>query len=304
MILIADSGSTKAHWCLMAANGHTSEYYTDGVNPIFQTVEQMKAVLLDQLLPQMAKQLWAGTITRVFFYGAGCTPEKSPLAKQAIEAVFHKAEAEVASDMLGAARGLLGTARGVACILGTGSNSCLYDGERIVWNVPALGFILGDEGSGAVLGRRLISDLLKNQLGEDLKQKFLSQYHLTQADIIEHVYRLPMPNRWLAQFAPFCSENIEDKRIYNLVYNHLSSFIVRNVRQYYAAEQTAHIGNDPYECVDLAALPVGFVGSIAYYFRPVLEQVLHDNGLPAAAILKDPISGLITFHRKDALPTM
>lgn len=286
MILIADSGSTKAHWCLMAANGHTSEYYTDGVNPLYRTVEQMTAVLSNQLLPQMAKQLWAGTITRVFFYGAGCTPEKSPLAKQAIEAVFRKAEAEVASDMLGAARGLLGTERGVACILGTGSNSCFYDGNTIVWSVPALGFILGDEGSGAVLGRRLISDLLKNQLGDDLKQKFLSQYGLTQADIIEHVYRQPMPNRWLAQFARFAAENKEDKRIYSLVYDHFSSFVERNVLQY-----------------DAAALPIGFVGSIAYFFRPILEQVLHDHGLQTKQILQDPISGLAAYHRKDAVPT-
>ncbi len=285
MILIADSGSTKAHWCLIAANGHTSEYYTDGVNPLYQTVEQMRAVLSNQLLPQMAKQLWAGTITRVFFYGAGCTPEKSPLAKQAIEAVFRKAEAEVVSDMLGAARGVLGTEQGVACILGTGSNSCFYDGSAIVWGVPALGFILGDEGSGAVLGRRLVSDLLKNQLGEDLKQKFLSQYALTQADIIEHVYRQPMPNRWLAQFARFAAENKEDKRIYTLVYDHFASFVERNVLQYDAI------------------LPIGFVGSIAYYFRPILEQVLLDHGLQAKQILQDPIPGLIAYHRKDAVPT-
>ena len=160
MILIADSGSTKVHWCLMAANGHTAEFITDGINPLFQTSDAMRNSICNQLLPQMASMLWAGTISHVFFYGAGCTPEKSPFVEKAIESVFKKAKVFVASDMLGATRGLLGHEKGVACILGTGSNSCLYDGEQIVKNVPSLGFILGDEGSAATLGKRLVSDLL------------------------------------------------------------------------------------------------------------------------------------------------
>ncbi len=275
----------------MAANGHSAEYYTEGVNPLFQSVDEMSGILSERLLPQMAKQLWAGTITNVFFYGAGCIPTKIDSVEEAVGRVFRKAEVFVASDMVGAARGLLGDQRGVACILGTGSNSCLYNGREIEWGVPALGYILGDEGSGAVLGRRLVSDLLKNQLGEDLKEKFLAQYQLTQADIIEHVYRMPKANRWLAGLSRFCAENIDNKRIFNLVYRHFCSFVERNVVQYY---QNAD---------EKESMPVSFVGSIAYYYQPILEKAVSDHGLLLGQIMQDPVEGLIAYHRKDAVPT-
>ncbi len=292
MILIADSGSTKVHWCLMAANGHTAEFITDGINPLFQTSDAMRNSICNQLLPQMASMLWAGTVSHVFFYGAGCTPEKSPFVEKAIESVFKKAKVFVASDMLGATRGLLGHEKGVACILGTGSNSCLYDGEQIVKNVPSLGFILGDEGSAATLGKRLVSDLLKNQLGDDLKERFLSQYAINQADVIEHVYRQPFPNRWLANLARFCAENIDDPRIHDLVYDHFVQFVKRNISQYYTSEEQKQ------------SMPVGFVGSIAFYYRPVLEQVMSDYGFRVGQILQDPIPGLVEYHRGDVMPTM
>ena len=292
MILIADSGSTKVHWCLMAANGHTAEFITDGINPLFQTSDAMRNSICNQLLPQMASMLWAGTVSHVFFYGAGCTPEKSPFVEKAIESVFKKAKVFVASDMLGATRGLLGHEKGVACILGTGSNSCLYDGEQIIKNVPSLGFILGDEGSAATLGKRLVSDLLKNQLGDDLKERFLSQYAINQADVIEHVYRQPFPNRWLANLARFCAENIDDPRIHDLVYDHFAQFVKRNISQYYTGEEQKQ------------SMPVGFVGSIAFYYRPVLEQVMSDYGFRVGQILQDPIPGLVEYHRGDVVPTM
>lgn len=292
MILIADSGSTKVHWCLMAANGHTAEFITDGINPLFQTSDAMRNSICNQLLPQMASMLWAGTVSHVFFYGAGCTPEKSPFVEKAIKSVFKKAKVFVASDMLGATRGLLGHEKGVACILGTGSNSCLYDGEQIVKNVPSLGFILGDEGSAATLGKRLVSDLLKNQLGDDLKERFLSQYAINQADVIEHVYRQPFPNRWLANLARFCAENIDDPRIHDLVYDHFAQFVKRNISQYYTSEEQKQ------------SMPVGFVGSIAFYYRPVLEQVMSDYGFRVGQILQDPIPGLVEYHRGDVVPTI
>lgn len=292
MILIADSGSTKVHWCLMAANGHTAEFITDGINPLFQTSDAMRNSICNQLLPQMASMLWAGTVSHVFFYGAGCTPEKSPFVEKAIESVFKKAKVFVASDMLGATRGLLGHEKGVACILGTGSNSCLYDGEQIIKNVPSLGFILGDEGSAATLGKRLVSDLLKNQLDDDLKERFLSQYAINQADVIEHVYRQPFPNRWLANLTRFCAENIDDPRIHDLVYDHFAQFVKRNISQYYTSEEQKQ------------SMPVGFVGSIAFYYRPVLEQVMSDYGFRVGQILQDPIPGLVEYHRGDVVPTM
>lgn len=297
MILIADSGSTKTHWCLMAANGQMSDFYTDGINPFYQTQDAIRNSVSNQLLPQMARLIWAGTITDIYFYGAGCTPEKIPCLKAALCAVFRDAEVEVYSDMVGAARGLLGRSRGVACILGTGSNSCLYDGQNIVRNVPALGFILGDEGSGAVLGKRLVADLLKNQLGQELKQKFLEQYQLTQADIIEHVYRQPFPNRYLANLSRFCAENMDNERIHKLVYDHFEQFVVRNLRQYYETE-------DGVECTETKNMPVGFVGSIAYYYKDVLCEVLDDQGFSLASILVDPMDGLKEYHKQDCQPTM
>ncbi|MBR1809432.1 MAG: ATPase [Paludibacteraceae bacterium] len=284
MILIADSGSTKTHWCLIANNGDANEFFTDGINPFFQTSEAMQNSVSNQLLPQMGHLMWVGPVTNVFFYGAGCTPEKIPFVARALQAVFKKAQVEVNSDMLGAARALLGDKAGVACILGTGSNSCQYDGEKFVKNVPALGFILGDEGSGAVLGKRLVADLLKNQLSDELKEKFLTQYNTSQADIIENVYRKPFPNRFLAKLSKFAAENIDNPMIYNLVYDHFNQFVIRNLKQY------------PQE------LPVGFVGSIAYYYKDVLEKVLNDNGIQLANILQDPVEGLKQYHKKDLIP--
>ena len=297
MILLADSGSTKTHWCLMAANGECSDIFTDGINPFYQTSDAIKNSIANQLLPQIGRLMWVGPITDIYFYGAGCTPEKIPNLVYALKAVFKQAEVvEVYSDMMGAARALLGRKKGVACILGTGSNSCLYDGNAMVRNVPALGFILGDEGSGAVLGKRLVADLLKNQMGQDLKEKFLKQYEVTQADIIEHVYRQPFPNRYLAGMSKFCAENIDDERIYNLVYDHFNQFVVRNLRQYYETEQGI-------EDLETKNMPVGFVGSIAHYYRNVLTKVLDDQGFNIAQILQDPMEGLKDYHKNDVKTT-
>lgn len=296
MILIADSGSTKVHWCMLTASGQKSDFRTDGINPVFQSPEDIYNCISNQLLPQMGHLLWAGTITHIFFYGAGCTPEKKIVVKQALESVFKKAEVTVESDMLGAARGLLGRKQGVACILGTGSGSCYYNGETIEWAVPSLGYILGDEGSAAVLGKRLVSDLLKNQMedshptspqGEEksLKELFFEEQNTSMADIIDRVYRQPFPNRYLAGLSRFCADHIDDARIYALVYDHFVQFIRRNLVQYNTQN------------------PIGFVGSVAYYYRPILEKAMADEGLPVGRILIDPIEGLCEYHKDIIVPT-
>ena len=285
MILLADSGSTKVHWCLVTASGQCSEVFTDGINPLFQTCDAMRNSICNQLLPQISSLLWAGTLTHVFFYGAGCTPEKKVFVQRALEGVFKKAEVSVESDMLGAARGLLNRNAGVACILGTGSGSCFYNGETIEWCVPSLGYILGDEGSAAVLGKRLVGDLMKNQLGDDLKEAFFKEYETSMADIIERVYRQPFPNRFLAKLSKFCADHIEDQRIHALVYDHFVQFIRRNLVQYKTDQ------------------PIGFVGSIAYYYRPILEEAMRAEGMPLGTILKDPIEGLKEFHKDAIIPT-
>ena len=305
MILLADSGSTKVHWCLVTASGQCSDVFTDGINPLFQTCDAMRNSICNQLLPQISSLLWAGTLTHVFFYGAGCTPEKKVFVQRALEGVFKKAEVSVESDMLGAARGLLNRNTGVACILGTGSGSCFYNGETIEWCVHSLGYILGDEGSAAVLGKRLVGDLLKNQLDvqgdnvqstkENLKELFFKEQNTSMADIIERVYRQPFPNRFLAKLSKFCADHIEDQRIHALVYDHFVQFIRRNLKQYFAKND--QMVND--QMVN----GVGFVGSIAYYYRPILEEAMRAEGLPLGSILKDPIEGLKEFHRNSVVPT-
>ena len=292
MILIAASGSTKVHWCLVTASGQCSDVFTDGINPLFQTTIAMQNSISNQLLPQIAPLLWAGTLTHVFFYGAGCTPEKKVFVQRALEGVFKKAEVQVESDMLGAARGLLGRNAGVACILGTGSGSCFYNGSTIEWCVPSLGYILGDEGSAAVLGKRLVGDLLKNQLSDDLKETFFREQETSMADIIEKVYRQPFPNRFLARLSLFCADHIDDPRIHALVYDHFVQFIRRNLVQYFKHSEFS-----------LQDSAVGFVGSIAYYYKPVLEEAMKAEGLPLGTILKDPIEGLKEYHKNSVVPT-
>ena len=306
MILIADSGSTKVHWCLLTASGQCSDVFTDGINPLFQTTIAMQNSISNQLLPQISTLLWAGTLTHVFFYGAGCTPEKKVFVQKALEAVFRKAEVHVESDMLGAARGLLGHNAGVACILGTGSGSCFYDGEKIAWAVPSLGYILGDEGSAAVLGKRLVGDLLKNQLGDDLKEAFFKEYETSMADIIEKVYRQPFPNRFLAKLSRFCADHIDDPRIRALVYDHFVQFIRRNLKQYFQMPNDQMVNekmvNDQM-VNDQMVNAVGFVGSIAYYYRPILEEAMAAEGLPMGPIMQDPIEGLKEYHKSAVVPT-
>lgn len=284
MILIADSGSTKTHWCLKTKSGQKSDFLTEGINPFHQSEEAIRHILTEVLLPQLAKYLWVGPIEKIYFYGAGCTPEKCVVMKAILEDVFRKAEAEVHSDMVGAAIGVLGREKGVACILGTGSNSCLWDGKAIVKNVPSLGYILGDEGSGAVLGRTLAGDALKGLLGEEMKETFLSETGVTQAEIIERVYRQPMANRFLAGLSKFCAAHRGNEAIEALLRRHFAAFRDRVVAQYYNDERLIANGE---------GLTVSFVGSIAWYYRDVLEEVLAEKGYRVGKIVQEPMGGLV-----------
>ncbi|MBO7554218.1 MAG: ATPase [Bacteroidaceae bacterium] len=277
MKLIADSGSTKTDWCLMDGSTVMKRIKTKGINPFFETEKEIEYELSNALVPKIPR----GTkIEAIHFFGAGCTPEKSPiLARALMMQVSDEARVEVCSDMVGAARALCGNEPGIVCILGTGSNSCEYDGKKIVKNVSPLGFILGDEGSGAVLGKILIGDLLKNQLGEELKEKFLTQFHLTTAEIIDRVYRQPFPNRFLASLQPFLEENLDNEAIFYLVMEAFSHFIARNVMQY-----------------DYQHLPVHFTGSVAYAYRKVLEKSAELTGIQLGIITNSPMEGLIKYY--------
>ena len=276
MNLIADSGSTNTHWCLVQGGKVVNEIVTDGINPFYQTDMEIIALLDDQLIPKLDKI----DIDSIYFYGAGCSyPEKKILVSRALVRFFGNSMIEIQSDLLGAARSLFQHEKGIACILGTGSNSCYYDGKVIEQNVSPLGFIIGDEGSGAVLGKLFIADCLKNQLPVELKEKFLTSYELTPEIILENVYKKPFPNRFLAQFTPFLLENIEEPSIFNLVYDSFDAFLVRNVMQY-----------------PLEDLLVGCVGSIAWYFRDTLEIVASERRIVISDIVQNPMNGLVKYH--------
>lgn len=277
MILLADSGSTKTDWCLVDQKNSVTKVRTAGINPFFQSSEEIANELATHLVPHLPTT----RLESVYFYGAGCTKEKSPIVAEALKKQFEITGAcEVATDMLAAARGLCGHQPGIACIMGTGSNSCAYDGKDITKNVSPLGFILGDEGSGAVLGRTLVGDVLKNQLPKDIVEAFHVEYGLSNADIIDHVYRQKFPNRFLASFVPFLAKHIENKAIFDLVKENFRRFLIRNVKQYQGWEH----------------LPIGFVGSIAYYFQQPLKEALEAEHMTIGKTIQAPMEGLIAYH--------
>lgn len=274
MTLIADSGSTKTAWAICGLGHAAATHETAGINPFHQSESNISRTAA--ALPSDMRQA-----DKVRFYGAGCTAEKKEAVARALRTVFAHADIAVESDLLGAARALLRHERGIACILGTGSNSCLYDGHRITQNVPPLGYILGDEGSGAAIGKRFVGDCLKNQTPADLKRLFLDTYATSTADIVEHVYRQPLANRYLAQFAPFLSANIDRyDYIRTLVTDCFRDFFTRNVLQYDGARD----------------LPVAFVGSVAFHFAALLREAAQTLGLTVGKIEKSPIAGLAAFH--------
>lgn len=275
MILIVDSGSTKTDWC-MVENGETIlRFKTKGINPFFQTEGEIQKEIETGLLPGLNGIQPAA----IYFYGAGCAfPEKNEMIRRAINR-YLPASVEVGSDLLAAARALCGNCPGIACILGTGSNSCQYDGKEIVKSISPLGFILGDEGSGAVLGKLLIGDVLKDQLPAALKEQFLAEYALTPALIMDRVYRQPFPNRFLAGFSPFISAHLDEPAIWELATRSFMAFFTRNVMQY-----------------DYLELPVHFVGSVAWHYQIMLKDIAFNLGIRPGTIIQSPMDGLIAYH--------
>ena len=278
MILIADSGSTKTDWCVVENGVLVQQIFTKGTNPFFQSEEEISNEIATALLPELKTD----EFDAVYFYGAGCGfPDKIEIVHRAISKQLKvKGNVEVATDMLAAARGLCGREAGIACIMGTGSNSCYYDGENIVANVSPLGFILGDEGSGACLGKLMVGDLLKNQMNPELKEKFLKQFDLTPADIIDRVYRKPFPNRFLASLSPFLAQNINEPCVHELVLNSFKDFFKRNIMQYENYQN----------------LKVNLIGSVAFYYKEVLAEAAEAMGIQLGTIIQSPMEGLIKYH--------
>ncbi len=281
MILIADGGSSNIKWCLIEKTEKIIEFNTTGMNPVLLTYEEMSQRIAEEVAPELNPYL--AQIQHIYYYGAGCRGgEYNRAVEKAIKNSFPTSTISVESDMTGAAKALCGNQPGIACILGTGSNSCLYDGEKIIDAIAPLGYILGDEGSGAVLGRQLISDVFKKQLPVELCLKFREQYDLNMETVINRVYGSPEANRFLASLTPFLAKYIEEPSIHRLVLNSFKSFFVRNVAHYMAYK----------------TLPVNFVGSIAYHFRDVLQEAAAAIDCNIGKIIISPMEGLISYHSR------
>jgi N-acetylglucosamine kinase-like BadF-type ATPase len=276
--LIADSGATKAEWCVMS-KGKKKTIFTQGISPYFLSQEQIRTILEKELLPRLKKH----TITEVYYYGTGlANPANARLLRTVLKQVFKQAvKVEAEHDLMAAARALCGNNKGIACILGTGSNSCYYNGKKIVKNSPGLGFILGDEGSGAYLGKKVIQYYLYDTFDEDLKARFEMKYKVSRMDILEAVYKKPMPNRYLAGYALFLAENRGHYMIENIIEDGLNDFFFNHLYKYRESWTN----------------PINFVGGVAWGFRDVLKELCKTYELELGIVLKNPMEGLIKFHK-------
>lgn len=282
MILIADSGSTKTDWCLTTEQPTGRiDVHTQGINPVHMQEQQIRDILANELLPAIQGHI-DSTQLSIFFYGAGCTGKARQRLINILTEMFSawNAQIEAESDLLGAARALCGRREGIACILGTGANSCWYDGKEIKENTPPLGYILGDEGSGAVLGRHFLNALFKGRLSQSIKEKFLSESSLTYADIIERMYRQPLANRFLASTSVFIKKNIDIcPELKQLVIDNFCDFFQKNISNYPTSKPN-------------------FIGSMAVVYEEELREAARLEGYEIGIICKSPMEGLIAFHSK------
>lgn len=278
MKVIAESSSTRTEWTIVEGTEVLEHAFTTGLNPYFQTRRELS----HSIRLELPEAFFRRRCDHVYFYGAGCaTKEKKKIMESSLVAQF-RTPVTVESDLLGAARGLLVHKAGLACIIGTGSNSCYYDGAEIVKNVPPLGFILGDEGSSAYMGKRFIADVLKGLAPDDLRHKFLSTYNVNLNILMDEVYTNRLPSRSLARFAPFLAENIDNPYVYDLIYDGFMKFFKRNIVAY-----------------DYKSNPLCFVGSTAVTFQRVLERAAEDFGAKIAKIIPNSMPGLIEYHAED-----
>lgn len=275
--LIADSGSTKTEWCLL--NGKTAKtFYTQGLSPYFLSSEQIEYIIQEELKSKLKKAV----PDEIFFYGTGCSNAQNVKeVKKAIQKVFPGSVVHVDHDLMGAAKALCGHEKGIACILGTGSNSCFYNGRKIVKNSPGLGYVLGDEGSGAYMGRKVLQHFLYNTFDEDLMDRFNAKYKTNSDEILASVYKKPLPNRYLASFAVFLVENRGHFMIENIIEDSFNDFFFNHVYKY----------------KESWTMPINFTGSIAYGFRDVLKDMCSSYELKLGKVIKKPMDGLIKFHR-------
>lgn len=275
MILIAESGSTKTEWCILHGSYVIDHAFTEGINPFFQTRREISRCIRLQL----PKTFFQKKLDQIHFYGAGCTSDKMKGTIEASLVAQFRTPSDINSDLVAAARSLFQNEQGIACILGTGSNSCFYDGTQITNNVKSLGYILGDEGSGAVLGRMFLSDCLKGLAPKHLTHLFYDTYRISAEEVLGAVYNQPFPNRFLAAFSFFLSEHIDDEYVHELVYKNIRRFFKRNILQY-----------------DYLNHPVSFTGSIAHNYSTIVRSVAKEFDVEIQKIVEAPMTGLVKYH--------
>jgi N-acetylglucosamine kinase-like BadF-type ATPase len=277
MILIADAGATKVQWVVIHEGKASEPIETAGFNPYFMAPKVLEDAVEKDLVP-FIKQ---GYITRVFYYGAGCsTQAKCGIVEDVLREIFDRADIEIQHDLLGAARALLNRQEGIACILGTGSNSCLFNGKDIAENVTSLGYLFGDEGSGAYIGKMLLTTFLRKKMPENIREDFDKRYGYSVENILDSVYSKPHPNRFLASFALFAGDHRSEKFIQDIVRQNFRDFFRDQVTQYTNYREKS----------------LGVVGSVGFHFQDIFREIAEENGMKVSKFIKSPIEGLVEYH--------
>ena len=275
-ILIADSGSTKCEWCIIR-DGKKKRFFSQGMSPYFLSGPQVIELLQNEVYPKVKNE----AVDEIFFYGTGC---KSPFNRQviikALKMVFTNAHVSVDHDLMGAARALCGKEKGIACILGTGSNSCYFNGKRIVKNSPGIGYVLGDEGSGAYLGKKVLQYFLYNTFDEELAIRFKDKFNTSDVEILENIYKMPLPNRYMASFTIFLADNRGHYMIENIIEDGLNDFFFQHICKYGESWN----------------LPIHFAGGVAFGFKDVIKELCGTYQLELGNVIKNPMDGLIRYH--------
>jgi len=280
MILVADSGSTKTAWKFIDDNRKVHSFHTLGFNPFFWTSKEI-ITEINKKCPKKLKSEISSHKSQICFYGAGCSSkQRTKIVKTALKKVFPKCKIEVEHDLLGAARAVCGNEKGIACILGTGSNSCFYDGKKIVRNIGGLGHILGDEGSGKEIGKKLLNAYLNRFLPENIHKTFQRKYRLSKEKILNPVYRKQRPNQYLASFTKFAGQNIREPFLHDLVKKCFLDFFDSHVCMY----------------VEYKNVPVGFVGSVGFHFRHIVQEIANEKGIGLHKIIENPMDELVEYH--------
>lgn len=278
MLLIADSGSTKTDWCLIENTGNEMSFSTEGYNPCYMSSEEIETSLRKSLPTGYD---W-NKVKKVCFYGAGCYDNKFPEMTRALQPLFVNAEIEVAMDLIASARALLGDSPGFAAILGTGTNSCLYDGKKITMNIDSMGFIMGDEGSGAYIGKRFLGDYIRGYMPAEVKERFWNDYRMTPDELIDRIYTQPLANRFCSEFCKYILANRSNHEYYTHIAEDSFRDFFRNIVCGYPNYNTYL-----FNCV----------GSVAFHFRDILENIVSEFGMTAGTILSCPMDGLKKYHR-------